>query len=79
MKDSKHRSYTVSPSISKQEQATIDLVAKIRCFIKSTQLNHDDGILLNRLLRNLEHAKLSTKVLRSIETKFEKIRHNYQR
>lgn len=79
MQDRKHKNYEYVPSLSKQEQATSDLLESMMFFIKNTQIKHEDGILLNRLLRNLEQKKHSAKVLRGIKNRFKKIQNQYQR
>lgn len=79
MQDRKHKNYEYVPSLSKQEQATSDLLESMMFFIKNTQIKREDWILLNRLLRNLEQKKHSAKVLRGIKNRFKKIQNQYQR
>ena len=79
MKDSLHRSYDYFPTVSKKEQNWAELLNEIMCFIKNTKLKKEDWFLLNKLMRNLELNKQSSKVLRSIKEKFIKVQKHYQK
>lgn len=79
MQDSKHRNYDYFPRVSKKEQNATDLLTEIMLFVKNTPVNHEDWIILNRLIRNIEKEKHSNKALRGIENKFRKIQQSYQK
>lgn len=71
----------MNPNISEQKQNATDLAAQISYFIHHTTVKADEWILLDRMLKQLNKQKfnLSRKVLRSMQTKFENIKENYQR
>ena len=79
MKDSKHRNYRFVEPVSKQDVFASELLAEISMFMDKTKLNHDDWILLRRLIQNLKKGKLSNKVLNGIKERFAAVQKQYQR
>ena len=71
----------MNPNVSEQKQNAADLAAQISYFIHHNTIKPDEWILLDKMLKQLNKQKfnLSRKVLRSMQTKFENIKENYQR
>ena len=71
----------INPNISEQKQSATDLAAQISYFMSHTTLKAGDWVFLDRMLKQLNKQKfnLSRKVLRSMQTKFENLKKNYQR
>ena len=80
MKDNRHRNYDYIPEVSKQTITATDLLNEIRWFIKNIKTNHEDWIVLWKLIKNLEqNTKQSNKVLRSMTKRFTNIQQKYQK
>ncbi len=58
-----------------------DLSMQMASFIRNHELDSNDWIFVNKLVKQLNKQKrnVSRKVLRSVQSKFEKIQNKYQR
>ena len=75
-----HREY-YNPTQTKQNKSAEELLFEIKMFMTHVKLTPTDFFMLNKLIRQLNAQKntMPGKVIRGLETKFNKIKNQYQR
>ena len=67
--------------MNEQKVEATDLCMRMLSFIRNRKLDSNDWICVNKLIKQLnkQNRNVSRKVLRSVQSKFEKVQDKYQR
>lgn len=67
--------------MNEEKVEATDLCMRMLSFIRNRELDSNDWICVNKLIKQLnkQNRNVSRKVLRSVQSKFEKVQDKYQR